>query len=346
MADIFKLFLSESIFFISFIGLLITSTILKRLPHYSTSDAKVLLTLIALMMIIRGLENSGILKKISLKIQKGKLVSLKLLLTTGILSMFVTNDIALLTIIPITMLIETKRKDLLIILEISIANAFSALTPMGNPQNIFIYYHYHLHFLNFMKIIAPIMLILSIPIFILGLLIKTHKPEDQSVEVTKKSGIFIALFIVFIGIVLKILPFYSILLLIIISLITDRQTIQIDYFLIGTFFSFFGFTDNLMHIITIHLRTPSEVFLNTAILSQIISNVPATLLVADFTKNYRDLLIGANIGGFGTLIASFASIIGYKLYATRKNMRSFLIKFHILNFLFLAAGIILYFVMR
>ncbi len=343
MADLFRLFLSESIFFVSLVGLFLTSILLKRIPHYSSSDIKVLLTLTTLMMIIKGMENSGILQRISLRIQRGRYVSFKLILTTGILSMFVTNDIALLTIIPLTLMIKTERKDLLVILEILIANSFSALTPMGNPQNIFIYYHYHLHFLDFVKIIAPIMLLLSIPIFVMSLFIKTDQPDREEIVSSGTYWLFPALFVVFLGIVLKIIPFYTTVLLIAVSLLADKSTLKIDYFLIGTFFAFFGFTDNLMHIIQIHLNSPGDVFLNTVLLSQIISNVPATLLVADFTKNYRDLLLGANIGGFGTLLASFASIIGYKLYANRSNMRKFLLKFHILSFSFLAFGIILYF---
>jgi len=130
-----------------------------------------------------------------------------------------------------------------------------------------------------------------------------------------------------------------------ILLFYDLKAFKIDYFLIATFLSFFGFTDNLKKMVSVYLTDSNSVFLHSLWLSQVISNVPTTCLLVDFTKNYKALLIGVNLGGLGTLMASFANIIGYRFISFGER-KKFLLIFHILNFLLLVAGTGLWFLLQ
>ncbi len=135
---------------------------------------------------------------------------------------------------------------------------------------------------------------------------------------------------------------------IIYSTIFDKKSLKIDFYLLLTFFFFFGLTDNLIHFTKISISSSTKLFFYSLITSQFLSNVPSTLFFSDFTENWKALLWGVNAGGIGTLINSLANLITYKFYAKKypQKEKSFLVKFHILNFLFLGGAILLFFVFR
>ncbi len=329
------------------LGTIITSLYLKRFPDYSKNDFKIIYTLLIFLIIIKSLENTGFFKNISIKFNKGKYLPQKLILLTAILSMFITNDIALLTIVPITIAFNPINLDLLIILETLTANIASTITPFGNPQNIFIYYYYHLHPIDFIKTIAPFSIILLPIILLLSLKQKTviiSYPKEE-IKPDRFSYVYMFFFIIFILSILRLLPIEIGIFIAVFSFFHNKTNLKIDYFLLLTFLFFFGFTDNLIRIFKITFENPNLVFIYSCFGSQIISNVPGALFFADFTNNWKQLLWGVSVGGLGNLIGSLASLISYRFYKAKfPQTKKYLIKFYFYGYLFFLIGIIIYFV--
>jgi len=345
---VIKKLIEEWLLSITIIGLIISSLYLKRFPVYTYNDFKVVYTLFVFLVLIKGLEKSGFLYSIASSFFGGEGLYLKLILSTAFLSIFVTNDIALLTVIPLTLSLNVEDKKSLIIMETITANGASALTPFGNPQNIFIYYYYHLCPLEFIKAIAPFTFIfLFFVLLIAPKKVKNMKKTKITENFNKKSYIYVIFFLLFILSVLKILPIEIGIIPIIYAILFDKDILFIDYLLLATFLCFFGFTDNLIHIFSFSLENSRQVFLYSAFASQAISNVPSALFFADFTSNWKALLWGVSVGGFGNLIGSFASLISYRLYRAKfPNSKGFLIKFHLYSYLAFFLGIAVYFLIN
>jgi len=182
-------------------------------------------------------------------------------------------------------------------LEAIAANGGSAVSPIGNPQNIFIYYHYHLHPLEFVKAIYPLGLVSLILLSVSALLIFGSSKERirnlALVEVSREAYPYLVFFVFFTLAVLKLLPLWVGIIPILYAVIFNRNyLLKVDYFLLFTFFLFFGITDNLTHLWNFHFQNASEVFLLSVLTSLVISNVPATLLFAKFTHHWEALLWG------------------------------------------------------
>jgi len=329
----------------SLVGLVGSCLLLGRIPRYNSTDLKVVYTLFVFLVLIKGLENSGCLRFLAAKAERGKHLSVKLILLTSVLAMFVTNDVAVITVVPLTLSLNVEHRERLIILQILAANAASALTPFGNPQNIFIYYYYHLHPWQFVRVILP--LVVGTISVVLLLSLKDAQVDPAAPEAPRPSQeayIYAGVFGVFVLAVLHIVPLTLGLLPVAYAILFDRQCMRIDCGLLATFLAFFGFTDNLMHALKISLDSAAQVFLASALTSQVVSNVPSALLFADFTRNWHALLWGVSVGGFGNLIGSLAGVIAYRLYAARYGRSAgFLLKFHIYGYAFFALGIVLYF---
>jgi len=235
----------------SLIGLGLTSLWRGCFPAYTATDFYVIYILFGFLVIIKGLEESCFLKKIAASVQGGKGLSVKLVLLTAVLSMFVTNDVALLTVVPLTLALEIERKHILIILETLSANAASALTPFGNPQNIFIFYHYHIHPAVFVRTILPFCLVsLS---FILFLTWKDRDGMDigrqtPRIAVERKGYAYVIFFFVFIVAVLKFAPLWLGGAVLIYAVLVDRRSLRIDWLLLLTFLAFFGIISALLAI--------------------------------------------------------------------------------------------------
>ncbi len=345
MKKLSKILIKEWLFSLSFLGFLVTSLCLFRIPHYSTDDFKVLFTLFVFLSLTKGLEKSNLLKFIAVKVERGRFVPLKLVLFTAFISAFVTNDVALIIVVPLTLLMKVPNVELLVVLEAMAANGGSALSPFGNPQNIFIYYHYNLHFKEFLEAIFPLVLVSIILLVLLTPKGKEKVEVAEEVEYSEESYLLLSFLGIFILSVLKFLPLWTGILPISYALLFNREILKVDYFLLLTFFFFFGLTDNLLHVLNVKLEDSTQVFLYSAIGSQVMSNVPATLFFADFTNQWKPLLWGVNVGGFGNLIGSLANLIAYKLYVERfRESKKLLIKFHLIGYLFFLAGVIAFFV--
>ena len=340
--------LKEWLLIASGVGFALLFLYTKYFPVYSINELQVLFILFVLFITVNGLQKNGLLLKIAQSIEKGKVIPLKLVLATFFLSMLVTNDIALMVIVPLTLSLNISRKNILVILEALAANAGSALIPIGNPQNLYVYWFYGIHPFEFIKAIFPFSLVFLVLLMISSLFVVIRKDlrEDQIHKINKKAYIYGVLFIVALLTVFHVLPLLSGVATIFFALIFDRKALYVDYSLLFTFFFFFGIAGNLKNILASEISHSKHIFLLTALASQVMSNVPATLLIAKFTSNWQALLWGSNAGGFGSLFGSLANLIAYKLYITHEdtnNTTMFTTKFLIIGYLALFISIGLYF---
>ena len=341
---------SEWLFILSASGLMTTSVLTWQIPAYSRSDIEILFVLFVLFLITTGLQRHGVLRRIARRVESGGFISIKLVLATFFFAMIVTNDVALMALVPLTILLNIPHKAWLVIAEALAANAGSALSPFGNPQNLFIYWHYDIPFSDFVTVIAPFSLVFLILLVIGALAIRargnplaTSKPNALS----RSAWFYIFALFIFALAVLRVLPLAIGAVVILYAIILDRDSLRVDYALLLTFACFFGFTDNLQVLLESYLAHPHHVFLLAAFLSQIISNVPAALLLADFTDHWQALLWGVSVGGFGSLVGSLANLIAYRIYVRsyRDDARSFTIRFHVVSYAAFFIGILLYFIL-
>ncbi len=328
--------LKEWLVVASAIGLALTTLYTLNFPDYSAQEMQVLFILLALFIAVKGLQESGLIFNIAHRIDKGKLIPLKLVVTTFFLSMLVTNDVVLIVIVPLTLSLNINRKDILIILEALAANAGSALTPVGNPQNLFIYWFYGVEPDIFITTIAPFSLVFLGLLIVISLGLKTHSVlHNRSVPlVNKKAYIYGLLLFIVLLTAFRVIPVLSGVVVIFFALFFDRKALRVDYSLLFSFLFFFGIADNLKIILASEINHSGHIFLFSALASQVMSNVPATLLFAKFTSNWQALLWGVNAGGFGSLFGSLANLIAYKMYVTHAgtNSAGFTVKFLVMGY--------------
>ncbi len=350
------------------------------LNYVNYIDFRVLGILLSLMIVMAGLQQNGLFDRIGsslLKRTKNTMqLSAVLIFLCFFFSMLITNDVSLITFVPFAMLTLRKcnQEKLLIpviVLQTLAANLGSMLTPIGNPQNLYLYNLAEMGMLEFMGIILPytiasaFLLMISIVIVCrkrekIEFTLEEKNPELQKEseylrkKSARKNSIYLILFVISLLVVIRVLPYYVALFIVLVTVfIMDRTVLKtVDYSLIFTFIAFFIFTGNIGKIDVIRevlqqLVSGREVLIGI-ISSQVISNVPAALLLSGFTKNYTKLLIGVNIGGLGTLIASMASLISYKIYAHHYNNKKgqYFLWFTIGNLVYLAALLLLYVIIR
>ena len=344
-------FLREWLLTASFSGFALTSVYTGRLPAYSLQELQVLFILLTLFIAVKGLERSGLVSRLSQRMERGKAIPLKLVAATFFLSMLVTNDAALVIVVPLTLALQVNRKGILVILEALAANAGSALTPFGNPQNLYIYWFYGLSPLEFVMAILPFSLLFLGLLVLASTAVQTtgHTPRSAiDGNVGKSSRVYGILLVAVILAVLRVLPVSVGLLIILYALLYDRKSLRIDYALLLSFFFFFGLAENLKTLLLAELSHAGHVFLLTAVASQIMSNVPAVLLLAKFTSHWQALLWGASVGGFGSLLGSLANIIAYRLYVTHASTNDsarFTMQFIVIGYAAFAIGVGLYYVL-
>lgn len=335
-------------------SLVFSSLFFHRFPVYSEKEFQVIFVLFSFFITVKGLEQSNLMKRLSRMIEAGHYIELKFIVATFLLSMFVTNDIALLMVVPLTLLVNVNRKGFLVILEALAANAGSAMTPFGNPQNLFIYWIYGIHPITFIYAIAPFSIFFLVFILLVSWIINgksvVKNPETNHVVIHSKAYVYLILLTMLVMVILHLLPVWMVTIVIIYALIFDRRSLKIDYALLLTFVCFFGLADNLKDIFSIGGSSSVNIFLYTAGISQIISNVPATLLISKYTSQWEALLWGSNVGGFGTLVASLANLIAYKMYisneASKNKKVSFTVLFLVVGCIALVIGAGLYFLLK
>ncbi len=334
-------------------GLAATSAYLNRLPEVTPGDLYILFLLFALFVTVRGLETTGLLQNISIKLEGDSFAPLKLTAVTFLASMIFTNDAALVVIVPITLAVNLANKDILVILESLAANAGSALTPFGNPQNLYIYWHYGLTPQEFCLAIAPFSLVFFFLLMACALYcVKGQKggPVSAKVKMNMKKGVaFVIANLLVILTILKVLPLAVTALVIIVAIFIDPEVLKIDYGILVTMLCFMGISQNVKAVIESAIEHSDHIFLLSSLSSQVISNVPAALLFAKFTSNWKALLWGTNVGGFGGLVGSLANLIAYKKYISsrdRAGTSDFTRKFVMANYAFFLVGIALFYMVK
>jgi len=311
------------------------SVVPPDMEYFSYMDYSVLGLLFCLMTVVAGLRQLGIFgylsQRLLIRTKNVKLLTILLISIVFFCSMFITNDVALIMFVPITLDIfaHSKRRWLIsiIVMETLAANLGGMLTPIGNPQNLYVYSFYRLDMLSFFQYVLPIGAVSYGMLIGLTLFSKDSRidialePEIELSGLTKPLLYYIILFLICIATVLRFLD-YKICVLIILAatFIADKKLLaKVDYGLLLTFVCFFVFVGNLERIDAIKnalsLFLKGRVFIVSVLSSQIISNVPSAMMISRFTTDIHPLLLGVNVGGLGTPVASLASLISFKLYS-------------------------------
>lgn len=303
-------------------------------------DWHVLELLLCLMAVMAGLQKCGLFdwlgEALLKKTTKVWQLSLVLVMLCFFLSMVITNDVALITFVPfaIVALEKSGQERLLIpvvVLQTVAANLGSMLTPIGNPQNLYLYNVSQMSLGDFLLCMLPNTALAFVLILIGLFFIKGKQEEVQQVQKeatvvdVKQTAVYLILFVLALLVVAKMIAVEIVLgIVLIVVFWIDKSVLKnVDYCLLLTFISFFIFTGNLGNIPVIRdtlqeLVNGRELLIGV-LASQAISNVPAALLLSGFTSDYKALLAGVNVGGLGTLIASMASLISYKILANKYN---------------------------
>ena len=330
-------------------------------------DFRTLGILFGLMVIMQGFQRTGLFDQIgkSLLQKTGKLWQLILVLVMlcFFFSMLITNDVSLLTFVPFSILVLKKcgQEQAMIptvILQTVAANLGSMLTPIGNPQNLYLFSAYNMNISDFFKTILPYALISLVMLVCCSLfsgkspIVYNENREELNFD-KRLIAMYIALFAIALLSVFRVLNYLILLAVVIVFvLIFDRKVLlKVDYSLLFTFIFLFVFIGNLGNISQINGWLSSVVNGNEVpvgvLASQVFSNVPATILLSGFTNNATDLMIGVNIGGLGTLIASMASLISFKFIQKENvSIAKYFGLFTLFKVLFLAAHIILWLVIK
>ena len=319
-------------------------------------DFKTLTCLFCVLAVVCALKNIQffyiLAKKIVQLFKNTRLAVLALVYITFIGSMLIANDMALLTFLPLGFFVLNatgKRKYMAFtyIMQNIAANLGGMLTPFGNPQNLYLYSYFNIPTMEFMQIMAPPFVVAVVLITLCCLIFVKPEPMtvgDEPIRLPAwRTIVYLLLFTLSIVIVFRGIPYWIGLIVIPAALlILDRKALKmVDYGLLLTFVFFFVFAGNMARIEPVRQLFSWLLEKSTLIFSvascQIISNVPSAILLSQFTGNYRELLLGVNIGGVGTLISSLASLITFREYTKRNPNKTgyYVLLFSAFNFAFL-----------
>ena len=329
--------------------------------YVSYVDWRVLGLLFSLMAVVAGLRTAGTFRVLTefllRKVSSMRVIALLLVLLCFGFSMFLTNDVTLITLVPFTLLVFRQmtgsEKALVhtLVLETLAANLGSMLTPIGNPQNLYLYSQYDLSLGVFFRTMAPYTALSLVLLVVLTLVLVPGGAASLSEGSTfhsfhrKTFFVYAALFLLCLLSVARVLDWRVLLVAVLAVVVLENYRLlrMVDYSLLLTFVFFFVFIGNVGSLADVREFLENAVGgreVETGILaSQVISNVPAALLLSKFTTDGTGLLVGVNLGGLGTLIASMASLITYRLYAAsdRALKGRYFAEFTLWNLVFLAA---------
>ncbi len=342
---------------IALLAAIITMFIVPPDREYLTYfDYKTLTCLFCVLAVVCALRNIRffyiLARKVVRLFKNARMSVLALVYITFIGSMLIANDMALLTFLPLGFFVLTttnkeKYMAFTFIMQNIAANLGGMLTPFGNPQNLYLYTKFSIPNLEFMRIMAP-PFAFSVTLITICCLIFV-KPEslvinDERIHLPPlKTTLYLLLFALSIVIVFRGIPYWIGLIVIPLALLVlDRKALlEVDYPLLFTFVFFFVFAGNMGRIEAVRSffsgLLQKNTFLVSVISCQFISNVPTAVLLSQFTNNYPALLVGVNIGGVGTLIASLASLITFREYIKNNPSKTvrYVVEYTLFNFVFL-----------
>ncbi len=302
--------------------------------YASYIDFRVLILLFGLMAVVAGFQDCGLFELLAQRMLSGRhrmrAITLMLVLLPFFSSMLVTNDVALLTFVPFAILVlgmvgRTERILWVVVLQTLAANLGSMATPVGNPQNLYLYNSFSLSAGDFFGVILPLAAV-SLAALILCALwgkdetLEVHFPEPAKLRRPKRLVLLCVLFLLCLLCVFRVIHEWALLAVVLVALLLAGRDLlpRVDYGLLLTFVCFFVFSGNLGQNETLRQVLTQALAWNTALVSglvsQVISNVPAAVLLSGFTQDWRGLLVGTDVGGLGTPVASLASLIALRLY--------------------------------
>lgn len=331
----------------------------SQYPEYL--DYRTLALLFSLMTIMEGFKQTGLFGEIAqvllTRVHTFRQLYLVLVLLCFFCSMWITNDVSLLTFVPFTILVlelAGLQKEMIpvIVMQTNAANLGSMMTPVGNPQNLYLYSVSGMDMGQFLLIMAPLSVLSFLMILGACMLHKNFtldarclkagttfsdtipgmqkKGENSRKDTRKQQNLLLGvLFLISLLSVFRILSWPVLLLIVLAGCLCLNSLLhgnflpkKVDYSLLLTFLAFFIFIGNMKRIDLVRdfldqMLTGRELLVSFGC-SQVISNVPAAILLSGFTDQYAALLRGVNIGGLGTLIASLASLISYKFFAEKQ----------------------------
>ncbi len=374
MKNRIKKLLSDPVLVIAWILAVISAFIVCPDAQYKGYiDFRSLGILWGLMIIIQGLRENSIFEKIGdmllSKVKKSWQLAAVLVFLCFVSSMFITNDVALITFVPFALmtLSSCRREDLMIpviVLQTVAANLGSMLTPIGNPQNLYLYGLTGMGIGEFVLCMLPYSLLAAVLLFASFIFLPGKakaldgRKKDYNIVrhfgSTKQIVIYLMLFVIALLSVLRLVPWYIMVIavLAVVAVMDGKILLRADYILLLTFIGFFIFTGNMgrMEFVKESLTKlmAGREFITSVITSQFISNVPATLMLSGFTQNYKELLAGVNVGGLGTLIASMASLISFKAYSNdyKESRGKYLLTFTGVNIVYLLIFIGVHFLIK
>ena len=320
-------------------------------------DLRTLALLMCLMIVVAGVQACGAFRALTVQMLRccasGRVLSVMLVWLPFFCAMLVTNDVALLVFVPFTLALLseagcTRAAVPILVLQTVAANLGSMATPVGNPQNLYLYAFYSLGIGEFFAVVLPLTVVSLIALTaaalpVLPKAIQTPQLEDAEMD-GRKLAFFSVLFVVCLLTVFHVIHYVLMTVIVLAAIaILDRKLLKkLDVALLATFVCFFIVSGNLGRVDAVRDFLQGLLERNTLLTavgtSQIISNVPAAVLLSGFTGNWQDLLAGVNIGGLGTPIASLASLITLKLYLRHPgaNAGKFLAVFTVFNLIDLA----------
>ena len=356
MNVVFKFFKQNIVMTVAFIAALVTSVHVppdgRYIEYFDFKTLSCLFCVLAVVCAFKNINAFYILACSVVKVFKStRYAILALIYITFIGSMLIANDMALITFLPLGYFVLTttdnrKHMAFTFVMQNISANLGGMLTPFGNPQNLYLYTKYNIPNGEFVRIMLLPFLI-SVALITICCFFVENKPlkiEDEPASLPPaRTAVYSLLFVLAIAIVFRGIP-YLIGLVVIpaVLMFMDRKALKmVDYPLLLTFVFFFVFSGNLSRLEPVRRLFSFLLSQSTLIFStlscQVISNVPSAILLSQFTQNYRDLLIGVNIGGVGTLIASLASLITFREYTLHNpdKTKQYMFIFSGLNFGFL-----------
>lgn len=325
----------------------------EYLSYFDTRTLACLFITLAVVCALRNIKFFTILaRKLVLLTGNLRTLFLMLICITFLGSMLIANDMALITFLPLgyfALSVTHKEKYMayLFILQNISANLGGMLTPFGNPQNLYLYSYYNIPTGEFCSIMLMPFLLAIAMLAVCCLFVKNEKlsisekfPEKLSM---KRTVLYLLLFAMSLLVVFRVMPvLMGLMIITAVLLIVDRDALMmVDYPLLMTFFFFFIFAGNLSRIDVVseffNVLLDWDTLLVSVVSCQFISNVPTAILLSQFTNDYQSLLIGVNIGGTGTLIASLASLITFSEFRILYpgHSKKYLAMFTVINFAFL-----------
>lgn len=323
--------------------------------YLSYIDLRVLCLLFALMAVVQGFVRCGLFRLLAERLLSGertlRALCLLLVLLPFFVSMVVTNDVALLALVPFTffLLRQADAEALgmrVCVLQTVAANLGSMATPIGNPQNLYLHARYALTAGQFFSVVLPLALVSLVALALTAVLsapprgrVHVTFAEPARIADVRRLAAYAALFLLCLAAVFRLVHYaVAAAAALLLLLLLDRPLLRrIDYGLLLTFCCFFVFSGNLGRIPAVRVLLESlldrSTLLCAAAASQCISNVPAAILLSGFTGDWQGLLAGVNIGGLGTPVASLASLISLRLYLKEPGARArrFLSVFTLVN---------------